>query len=68
METQKTPNSQNTPEKEEHMGGIMLSDFRLYYKTTVTKQCGLGKKQTYRSMEQNREPRNKPTSLQLINL
>ena len=37
MDTQKTPNSQNTPEKEEHMGGIMLSDFRLYYKAIITK-------------------------------
>ena len=37
METQKTPNSQNTPEKEEHMGRIMVSDFRLYYKAIITK-------------------------------
>ena len=37
METQKTPNSHNTPEKEEQTGGIMLSGFRLYYKAIITK-------------------------------
>ena len=37
METQKTPNSQNTPEKEERARGITLSKFRLYYKSTVIK-------------------------------
>ena len=30
METQKTPNSQNSPEKDE-AGGINLPDFRLHY-------------------------------------
>ena len=37
METQNTPNSQSSLEKEEGVGGINLPDFRLYYKATVIK-------------------------------
>ena len=38
----------------------MLLDFILYYKATVIKNSiELAKKQTLRSMEQNRAPRNK---------
>ena len=38
METQEIPNSQSNIEKEKNeIGGIMLPDFRLYYKSTVIK-------------------------------
>ena len=37
METQKTPNSQSSLEKEDRAGGINFCDFRLYYKAIVIK-------------------------------
>ena len=37
METQKTPNSQSSLEKEHGARGIKLPDFRLYYKAAVIK-------------------------------
>ena len=66
METQKTPNSQKVLRKKNRTGGITLPD--LDYVQNYSNFVLLAQKQTHRSMEQKREPRNKSSYLWSINL
>ena len=71
MEPQKTPNSQsNFQKKKKHKaGGVTFLDFRLYlHSYSYQNSMVLTQKQTHRSMEQTREPRNEPIHLRPINL
>ena len=69
METQKTQNFQNNPEEKEqswrYNPSRLLTMLQSYSHQNSTV---LAQKQIHRSMEQDREPRNKPTHLWSSNL
>jgi len=58
METQKTPNSQSSLEKEEWSWTFLTSDYTT--KLQSSRQYGMAQKQKHRPVEQDRKPRNKP--------
>ena len=64
VESEKTPNSQGNIKKEKQSRGHHNARFQV-----VLQSCGhqdsvvVAQKQTHRSVEQNREPRNPPSTL-----
>ena len=69
MEAQKTLNSQRELEKEEQSQGYHVPSFQTILQSyTNQNNLLLAQKQTYRSMEQNKEPRSAPTLIWVIDL
>lgn len=68
MKTQKIPNSQRNPEKNQSWSH-QNPDFKLYYKTIIIiLKTMVLEKQIYRSMKPNLKPRNKHTHRWTTNL
>jgi len=59
-----------TLKRQSKAGGITIPDFKHITKLCITSilQMALAQKQTHRSIEQNRKPRNKPTIIWSIKL
>ena len=69
METQKTPNSQSSPEKEKRSWRNQAHRPQTILKSYSNQgSMVLAQKQKYRSMEQDRKPRDKLTHLWSPNL
>ena len=69
METQKTPNSQSNLEKEKQSWSNQAPGLQTILQSYSDQDTMvLAQNQKPRSMEQNREPRNKPMHIGLINL
>ena len=60
METQKTPNSQSSLEKEEWSWRNQSSWLQVILQSYIQDNMILAQKQKHRPMEQDRKPRNKP--------
>jgi hypothetical protein len=65
-ETQKTSNSQRNSELKSNSGGIIITNFKQYYRaiTIKTNNMVLAQKQTGRPMSWNKKHRHKPMHLQ----
>ena len=69
METQKTLKNQNNTEKKDQSWRYHTLSFQTILQSySHQNSMTLAQKQTHRTMQQNREPRNEPIHLQSINL